>query len=1230
MRCLGPRIGGGISSQRFAAAARTHCLVVFVLLALLPRVSDAQTFYTPLESMELSGNNPYSAYNQVNNNQRYHTGGDFKSALYTPSNYDTPVYPTAVGTVHKLFRTSDTNTRCNGSSFTSVSTSNRGLGNTVIISHTNGTYSLYGHLDCVDAGITPGTVIVGSTVETRIGIMGNSAGTVRRNSSGGDAFGVHLHFEIKDLGVLGNVSDVPGVGFVGYTPDLPDGYGYHDPEVFISPYSSSAIAPEAWAVLGTVPNLRIRSGPGISYEHFSWIHAGQGIIVRESSGDWFRIAIPHAEKGISGWTARTYAGETFLIPQSAAIQGEVTGAATLGLNVRTVAGGTGDSTRVTTQNGQEFMKVWDGQRYSLIAETTVGSTIWYQIDLPDSASQNQGWVSGDFIDTGSSPLAMIALAPSSLTASTVEGQNAPSDAFTVSNSGGGTLNYTTQVGAGWLSVDPGVGSSTGEPDTITVSYSTSTLSPGTYNSTIFVIDPAASNTPQTIPVTLTVTPGTPAIAYSPSSLMPTTTEGQAAPAGSFTVWNSGTGVLNYLVTDTGQTWLSVIPAVGTSTGEPDTITVSYSTAGLAPGAYSSTIIIDDAAANNTPQFIPVTLTVNPLPPTSECGNGVLETGEACDEGSGNGTSEFCCSATCSLKAAGTICRAAIGECDYTEVCSGSTGSCPNDVFAQSTVECRAAAPSCDLAEFCPGNGPACPSDASMPDGSSCTDGLFCNGADTCSAGSCSVHAGNACDGPDGDANCSESCNEAADSCTLADPNGSSCNDGDLCTVGDTCNVLGQCATGAPISCDSPGQCEIGPGTCNGSGCDYAPLTGGSCSDGSACTTSDTCFSGTCFGSPIDCDDGLFCTGPETCDTISGCQAGVPINPDDGIGCTIDTCDEANDIVVNDPQDSACGDADVCNGQETCDAISDCQPGAVVDCDDGDHCTEDSCDEISGCAHAPISNCALFTDDFNRTDDSSAGNGWTESDGGNLNSFIASNTLVMSQSGSLPANPNDAQDTRVYRVGPAHSNIFLSGTLKIEMAGPGGAQQAARVIVRSTGSGGQGSGFPCGVRDSVLPSCWGGDGFGFSAYADTIDQNPGGWIQIVDDGVELVEVSFAFTNGVTYNWEMEIDADNHVAVYTWTGVKPLTPTLAFDNGGAPYTPMSAGTFWQIEAKNTNDNIGISHTNSATWDDFKVTGNQSVAPVPSLSPFGLLILVSILVGVALRRRGELENPRNPGSV
>lgn len=253
---------------------------------------------------------------------------------------------------------------------------------------------------------------------------------------------------------------------------------------------------------------------------------------------------------------------------------------------------------------------------------------------------------------------------------------------------------------------------------------------------------------------------------------------------------------------------------------------------------------------------------------------------------------------------------------------------------------------------------------------------------------------------------------------------------------------------------------------------------------------------------------------------------------------------------------------------------------------------------------PVDAGVLFSDNFNRLDDATVGNGWTEVDESNLQSSIGSNALKMSQVGGLPASTEDTQDTRIYRFGSQHNNIVLSGTFNITMAGPGGASQTARVVVRSNGT--EGSGFhtntntgaidysPCGGPNGLTPpDCWEGDGYGFAAFADSIDSAPGGWVQIVDDGTELAFTFFSFENGVTYQWEMQVNALNHVALFIWTGAKPSVPTLDFTNGGLPYTPFASGDNWQIEVRNTNDNLGTSHTHTATWDDFNVA-SMAVSP------------------------------------
>jgi hypothetical protein len=67
-------------------------------------------------------------------------------------------------------------------------------------------------------------------------------------------------------------------------------------------------------------------------------------------------------------------------------------------------------------------------------------------------------------------------------------------------------------------------------------------------------------------------------------------------------------------------WLSVSPLTGTSAGGTNTHSVIYTTASLATGTYNATISLTSTNAGNSPQTIPVSLTVspptsNPTPPT---------------------------------------------------------------------------------------------------------------------------------------------------------------------------------------------------------------------------------------------------------------------------------------------------------------------------------------------------------------------------------------------------------------------------------------------------------------------------------------------------------------------------------------------------------------------------------------------------------------------------------------
>jgi hypothetical protein len=100
----------------------------------------------------------------------------------------------------------------------------------------------------------------------------------------------------------------------------------------------------------------------------------------------------------------------------------------------------------------------------------------------------------------------------------------------------------------------------------------------------------------------------PTISCHPASFTTSCFQGYDPLPQGLTVWNSASVTLSYSISDDAE-WLSCTPASGTSTGEANSITVSYNASGLAPGTYATTITISDASASNNPQYVPVELTV---------------------------------------------------------------------------------------------------------------------------------------------------------------------------------------------------------------------------------------------------------------------------------------------------------------------------------------------------------------------------------------------------------------------------------------------------------------------------------------------------------------------------------------------------------------------------------------------------------------------------------------------
>jgi hypothetical protein len=100
----------------------------------------------------------------------------------------------------------------------------------------------------------------------------------------------------------------------------------------------------------------------------------------------------------------------------------------------------------------------------------------------------------------------ITLTPSVLNTSATAGQSPGPQTFRITNTGGGTLNWTATPDASWMSLSRTSGSlAAGASDSVTVSYSVSNVAAGVYTGAIAVAAQGATNSPVNLVVNLTLT-----------------------------------------------------------------------------------------------------------------------------------------------------------------------------------------------------------------------------------------------------------------------------------------------------------------------------------------------------------------------------------------------------------------------------------------------------------------------------------------------------------------------------------------------------------------------------------------------------------------------------------------------------------------------------------------------------------------------------------------------------
>ncbi|MEY3014141.1 MAG: hypothetical protein RIT45_2876 [Pseudomonadota bacterium] len=200
-----------------------------------------------------------------------------------------------------------------------------------------------------------------------------------------------------------------------------------------------------------------------------------------------------------------------------------------------------------------------------------------------------------------------------------------------------------------------------------------------------------------------------------------------------------------------------------------------------------------------------------------------------------------------------------------------------------------------------------------------------------------------CDGSDND--CDGSTDEGIDGCDdgnpctidtcdqslgcVHNPSAAGCDDGDACTAEDACVKSGTdvVCQGKAIDCDDNDACTTD--ACDATaGCTHT-ASGGACDDGDPCTDKDVCGEGGCAGTATDCDDGNPCTA-DSCDVTSGTCTAVPV------------------------AGASCDDGDVCTAGDACAdlgaGVVGCAGGVTSTCDDGNSCTTDACDSVTGCTN----------------------------------------------------------------------------------------------------------------------------------------------------------------------------------------------------------------------------------------------------------------------------------------
>lgn len=345
--------------------------------------------------------------------------------------------------------------------------------------------------------------------------------------------------------------------------------------------------------------------------------------------------------------------------------------------------------------------------------------------------------------------------------------------------------------------------------------------------------------------------------------------------------------------------------------------------------------------------------------TEDCEDGTPCTvGDACQEGlcvPGERVCECAWDSECDEKNDDDLCNGVLQCIDgYCVLDPLSVVHCPADTTCRSYL-CETSTGLCQ------------PINAEVT--TSCDDNNACTSNDHCMDGLCSGETTSCEDGN----LCTNNLCDSVTGC-YAVFNTKPCDDGDECTDPDVCHE-GSCV-GSEVVCDDHNVCTLD--SCDSLlGC-VVTWQDGDCDDGNACTEEDHCEQGGCTGTPrvcndtnlctndscasatgcvftpntLSCDDGNLCTTGDHCSQGQCLPGGTLLDCDDDNDCTVDSCDLDSGECVYTPFVGACSDGNPCTLGDVCEGKV-CLSGTLKDCDDGKSCTQDSCGSSGTCMHVPI-------------------------------------------------------------------------------------------------------------------------------------------------------------------------------------------------------------------------------------------------------------------------------------